>query len=231
MGAFFWITVPYKEGYLWRFGVYYCLLLQVDWTCLWWTLRKMLENNLCLYRKHWHNFGLPNPWLTERSPNFPIQSTFPFHLLQPPEPEWVSLKIQTLCSSERSAKALAMQFETPRLISIQHVSLCTNSQVSTVTIYWLNGPGFEFCQGQKMLSCQKLHNHGWGSHSPVLKVRGFFPGGGGRQLATQLHLGSSLKMGEAIQLVQHMPSWHGQEQLHFSSFLSCTYIYKKCIRV
>jgi len=169
MGAFFWITVPYKEGYLWRFGVYYCLLLQVDWTCLWWTLRKMLENNLCLYRKHWHNFGLPNPWLTERSPNFPIQSTFPFHLLQPPEPEWVSLKIQTLCSSERSAKALAMQFETPCLISIQHVSLCTHSQVSTVTIYWRNGPGFEFCQGQYMLSCPKLHRPWMGFTQPCFK--------------------------------------------------------------
>jgi hypothetical protein len=33
--------------------------------------------------------------------------------------------------------------------------------------------------------------------------------------ASHLHLELSLKMSEAIPLVPHMPSWHGQEQLYF----------------
>jgi hypothetical protein len=35
---------------------------------------------------------------------------------------------------------------------------CRDSEVNTVTGYWLNGLGYKFHQRQKMLSCPKLFN-------------------------------------------------------------------------
>jgi hypothetical protein len=45
-------------------------------------------------------------------------------------------------------------------------------------------------------------------------VQGFFLGG--KQLATQIHLVSRLKVIEAVPPVPHIPSWYGQEQLYLS---------------
>ena len=46
-------------------------------------------------------------------PQFPVQWTYSFHLLQhSPKPDLVSLKTPSVCPAEMSEKALATQFET-----------------------------------------------------------------------------------------------------------------------
>jgi len=52
------------------------------------------------------------------------------------------------------------------------------SEVSMVTGYWLNGPGFKFWQRKFTLSCQNLSRPWLGPTEPAVQsVRWFFPSG------------------------------------------------------
>ena len=130
----FWFTLLYKEGYLWRFGGTYCLRLQIDWICPRRMLRKLAEKLVVctgrIYTSEWPKFQ-----------QFPIQSTYSFHLLQHShKPDWVSLKTQSAYSTVTSAKALAAQFETVCPINSQHLNSFSCGNLKTFCINELFTP-------------------------------------------------------------------------------------------
>jgi hypothetical protein len=88
-------------------------------------LRKLVEINLLFIQAE---------FLLLIGQNFP-QSTSSFHLFQhPAKPDWLSLKMQLVSSSETSAKCLATQFETACQINNQHLNSCSCGNTKTCCI-------------------------------------------------------------------------------------------------
>ena len=99
-----------------------------------------------------------------------------------------------------------------------------------MTSYWQNCPGFESLQRQYVVCWPKLYN-GWGSPSHLCKgYKGCFLGGGGKQLATQLHLVLKLKW---VKLYHRSPiCLHGMDRnnftfLTFFCWVCWVYIYRQ----